>query len=389
MVERPQIPVLIAGAGIAGLALALELSARGIQAFLIERESSFTDIGAGLQLPPNAGRILARHPGLSEALDRVSTRPEGLVLRNARSGKTVSSLPLGWKALDRWGSPYRVLHRADLHRALAQAVHAAGVRAIMGASVIGYVQEERLLRVTIRFNGRDESLDAKALVGADGLKSTVRRLMGDDAGPTFSRSIAWRALIDIADVPPALRGNNTQLWMGPGAHLVTYTVSGGTAVNAVLTVPGIDAEPGSLSAVFKHWHPDLRPLAERHDWTPWPLFERSAGRIWRKGLVALMGDAAHAMQPHMAQGAAQAIEDASALADSVQAEEDIEAALIKYEAHRRPRAARVQAESRANGLLYRLPSPAAKLRDLAMRAMSEERLLARLDWLYASGTGNW
>jgi salicylate hydroxylase len=374
-------PVIIAGAGIAGLALALELESRNIPTHLVEREDVLAEVGAGLQLPPNAGRILARFPTLLADIDHLSVAPEKLAFTDATSGKTIAAMPLGRKAVERWGAPYRVLHRADLQAALLRAVTEAGVPITMGARLTAAQEHGAGITVTIRINERDESHDAAALIGADGLRSEVRVLMGDATPPRFTGDVAWRAVVQHEERQDAV----TRLWLGPQTHIVTYPISGGRATNMVAVVRGAEGlRRAPFAADIGGWAPPMREAVSSADWTPWPLYERDARRAWAKGRIALIGDAAHAMLPHLAQGAAQAVEDAQVLADCLVEQSDPSKAFQRYEQRRKGRVTRIQNEARANGRVYRLPWPASTARNTALRLLGPERLMARVDWLYAA-----
>jgi salicylate hydroxylase len=374
-------PVIIAGAGIAGLALALELESRNIPTHLVERENVLAEVGAGLQLPPNSGRILARFPTLLADIDRLSVAPEKLAFTDATSGKTIAAMPLGRKAVERWGAPYRVIHRADLQAALLRAVTEAGVPITMGARLTAAQEHGAGITVTIRINGRDESHDAAALIGADGLRSEVRVLMGDATPPRFTGDVAWRAVVQHEERQDAV----TRLWLGPQTHIVTYPISGGQATNMVAVVRGAETLRGArFAADIGGWAPAMREAVSSAGWTPWPLYERDARRAWAKGRIALIGDAAHAMLPHLAQGAAQAVEDAQVLADCLVEHSDPGKAFQRYEQRRKGRVTRIQNEARANGRVYRLPWPASTARNTALRLLGPERLMARVDWLYAA-----
>ncbi|GGE47953.1 salicylate hydroxylase [Agaricicola taiwanensis] len=376
-------PFVIIGAGIAGLTLALELASRKLPIYLFERADVLTEIGAGLQLPPNASRVLARHPAVAEGLEKVSVEPSALTFRNGISGETIASMPLGREAVARWGSPYRLVHRADLQAVLLKAVRETGIPLTMDAEFVSVRQAATGLSVTIRINGRDESLDAAALIGADGVNSAVRKAVHGD-GAIFAGDTAWRALLPHDKTASIFQGNDTRLWLGPGAHLVTYPVSGGGAVNAVAVTPGEVPKADAIDRCFRRWHPEVRSVVASAPWQPWPLHERPARAGWAAGRITLVGDAAHAMVPHLAQGAAQAIEDADVLARCLEKASDPAEAFKAYERLRRPRVMRIQAEARANGRIYRMPWPASMARNQVMRMLGPERLMARVDWLYAA-----
>lgn len=386
--------VLIAGAGIAGLASALALARIGIASTVLEQAPALAEIGAGLQLSPNATRILARL-GLLEALERDTFRPSGIRVRDARD-RTLSFLPLD-DAERRWGAPYLVARRAVLQRVLQEAASAEpAITVHLGTALAGFGTMPTGVTATAKHGALARSFTADILIGADGVRSTVRRKLvaADSDLPRETGRTAWRTTVAAADLHPELRGKETGLWLGRDAHLVHYAL--GDAVNVVAitrddpaTASGeLWARPGDAAAIrtrFSRWHPAARALiAAAPVWTGWPLFERTPLSAWNAGPVALVGDAAHPILPFLAQGAAQAIEDAAALAGALAATRDLPAALAGYSAARVARATRVQRSSQELGRVYHLAGPAAAARDVGMRLIGPRRLLERYDWLYGA-----
>lgn len=375
-------PVVVAGAGIAGLTLALALARRGVAVRVYERAAALEEVGAGLQLAPNASRALDAL-GLGPALDRAAIEPVRLAILSGRSGAEIAQLPVAG-ARRRWGAPYRLVHRAALQQILAAAARAAGAEILLGTAITGFDLTEDGART--RFPGGGEE-PAAALVGADGLFSTLRRALGDTRAPHGSDVVAWRAVL-----PPAARPAEIALWLGPGGHVVTYPIDGAGSLNVVACLPGaiggIAAVPGDaddLRRLLRGWAPAVLALAEAPaEWTIWPLLDRAPGHFPGRGAVALIGDAAHPALPHLAQGAALAIEDAVILADAITAAAPgaIAAALRGFEQARGPRVARIQAEARTNGRVYALGPLPSRARDLVLAALGPERLMARYDWLY-------
>jgi salicylate hydroxylase len=248
--------------------------------------------------------------------------------------------------------------------------------------------------VTVQARGRAATIDEHgiALIGADGLWSAVRAKLGDRRPPRFRSRTAWRALVPADRVPPQAREAATVLWLGPDAHLVHYPVQGGRMINLVAIV-GDDRRISGWSAAgrradlvarFRGWHKEARTLIETPEsWLKWSLYDRPHPRPWGEGPVTLLGDAAHAMLPFLAQGGAMAIEDAAVLASCLaRHSENPAVALRLYEGLRRRRTARAQRAARTNGRVYHLKGPAALARDLALIAMGGSRLLGRYDWLY-------
>lgn len=391
---------LVAGAGVGGLAAALQLAASGYTVSVHERSAALEEFGAGLQLSPNATRILERI-GALDGLRGLALEPQALIVRRARDGAELVRMELGQTARARWGAPYLVAHRADLLRALLDRVAVEPAISLnLDSTVRGFgVGEDGRLRVALKRGLLRLETQADLMIGADGLRSTVRERLGF-GGPSevrFTGDVAWRALIPAQRLPESLRRPETTLWMGPRGHLVHYPLRLGSVVNVVLVVEDSRSDalgdsgwnnPGDPSVIgfeVKDWAPEVAQLvAAASEWRGWPLFDRAPLPNWASGPVALLGDAAHPMVPYLAQGAAQAIEDSAALRDALSTREDPAAALAAYSRARAQRAGRVQTEARRQHVTYHLRGPAAFARDLAMRAMGGERLARRYDWLYGA-----
>jgi salicylate hydroxylase len=389
---------VIAGAGIGGLCTALCLARAGWRVSLYEKANVLEESGAGLQLSPNASVVL-RRLGIIERLTPYALCPEAIRIRRARDGATLALMPLA-DAEARWGAPYLVVHRADLQRALLEAVaFERGISLQTGAAVTGFASGNDGVAVAIAQGAIRLQTAGDCLIGADGLRSFVRqRLHPDDL--KFSGRTAWRATIEAARVPAALRRKETTLWLGRKAHLVHYPLRQGTIINAVAIVdedfhpapadfwssPG---EPEFLEARFSGWDASARDLLRAAPaWRKWPLADRNPAVSCVSGRVALTGDAAHPMLPFLAQGAAQAIEDAGVLGEVLARGENIEAGLRAYQEIRLSRVTRVQKESRRQATIYHLGGPAAFVRDAALRALGPEKMLARYDWLYNAHPAN-
>ncbi|WP_341988975.1 FAD-dependent monooxygenase [Azorhizobium sp. AG788] len=396
---------LIVGAGIGGLAGAIALRRAGLDVRLMEQASELAEVGAGLQLSPNATRIL-RDLGLLDALRAVAVAPRALEVRDGRSFTLLAHCDYA-PAEARLGAPFLVVHRADLQRLLADAALAAGCTTLLGARLESIEALPNGMRAVARQDApalatmaaaRRERRDlseadrlvtatADILVGADGVRSVVREHLGVSAQPMFARRVAYRATIPVrADTPPDVR-----LFLGPDAHLVTYPVKAGAAVNIVAIVRQDRpvarwSEVGEASAVhtaFSAWAPEVRALLrDAPEFLCWGLYDMAPLPRWGRGRATLLGDAAHAMLPFLAQGAAQAIEDAAALAAALARPGPPEAALRAYEAARQPRTARIQRGARGNAGVYHLKGPARMARDVVLRATGA-RLLSRYDWIYA------
>ena len=387
--------LLIAGAGIGGLSAALALAQAGVETTLLEQAELFEEAGAGLQISPNASRIL-RQLGVLHLLQG-ALEPQQLVIRRARDGKQTVALPMGAQALQRWGAPHLVVHRADLQRALLEAVALAGPRitVLANAALTDFNDDASGVGAAYRCNGREISGWFDGLIGADGLNSLVRGRFEPAGPPQYSNRTAWRALVEADQAPRFATQAATNLWLGRDAHLVHYPLRGGDLVNVVAIVGDSWRTPGrgdfwsqegdktALMRRFSAWdHKAQDLLAAARRYRRWPLFDRPPLRHFSQGRIALLGDAAHPMLPFLAQGSAQAIEDAAALGAAFVRGGEAEQALLAYGAARAGRTARVQRQSRLQGHIYHLSGAAAFARDLALASLGPDRLAARYDWLY-------
>jgi salicylate hydroxylase len=390
--------IIVAGAGIGGLTAALSLAAKGFRVIVLEKAERLEEAGAGLQLSPNATRILVDLDLRSRLTPRAVT-PEAINIMSARAGGQITRLPLGEAAGLRAGAPYWVMHRADLQGALQAAVNDhPDIDLRLGCQFEDVTSHAKGLTVVQRRgNARQQEL-AMALVGADGIWSAVRNHLFPEVQPQFSGLIAWRGTLDATTLPREYTSPRVQLWMGPDAHLVAYPISAGRQINVVAIVPGTWNRPGwsapgdanELKSAFasQGWPATARMLIGAVDeWRRWALFTLPDLGEWTEGAIALLGDAAHAMLPFAAQGAGMAIEDAAVLAkclsespgDSIAG---IPATLKRYGRLRRGRVLRVQRAARQQGRIYHLTGPLALARDLAIKAMGPQRMLARQDWIY-------
>ena len=384
--------VVIAGAGIGGLTLALALIRHGFRAVVLEQAERLVETGAGIQLSPNATAILDAI-GLSARLAPLAVAPEAINIMGARTGREIARVLLGRAAALRYGAPYWVVHRGDLQAALIDTLQATPDFVLrLGWRVEDYAVHGNGITVVARGRAGTIEEHGVALVGADGLWSTMRAKLGDRRPPRFRHRTAWRALIDAERVAPALRGPATFLWLGADAHLVHYPVKAGRQINVVAIVR--DSRPmrgwsslgarADLLARFSGWHDTARALlAVPENWLTWSLNDRPSLRHWGSGPVTLLGDAAHPMLPFLAQGGAMAIEDAAVLAACLARDSDDPASALRaYEGLRRGRTARVQRAARTNGIVYHLGGVGAGARNLALAVRGGEALLARYDWLY-------
>lgn len=381
--------ILIAGAGIGGLAAALALARRGIAVSVIEKRTGFGETGAGLQLTPNSGRVLGALD-LALPLKRISVSSQGLLIRRWRSGANLLEMPSDPAS----PTPFRLLKRNDLQTVLLDAARAMpNIRLIVGRGLQEASQDDGGVTVTLAGqNGQRETLTGLGLIGADGLWSRVRDLSGDPSPPVFTGYEAWRALA------PGQGGDRPRvtLHLGAGRHAVHYPVAGGRETNIVVVRQAKEAregwsrdgDPAILTAHLAGAAPALRDLAgAARGWQVWSLFDRKPAAMAR-GRIALLGDAAHPVLPFLAQGASLAIEDAAVLARLLaerlaqDGSAGVGPAMAAYAAARAARVSRVQEASRSNGRSYHFGWPASLARDFALRRLGPDGLRGRYGWLY-------
>jgi salicylate hydroxylase len=389
------LPILIAGAGIGGLTAAIALARRGVPVAICEKRTRFDEAGAGIQVSPNAGRVL-ESLDLGLALRRAAIRPEALAIGRWQGGEPLLRMPFAPPV--EGATPSRSLKRADLHQLLLDAARTLpNIRWLIGRGLLDARETEAGIAVTLGSEtGQPETVAAMGLVGADGLWSRARALTGDAAEPAFSGWEAWRSLIPAAGLPETLRRPAVALHLGKARHAVHYPVSGGKEINLVLIRAAREARPGwsregepsQLEPIARSAGPDLRRLIEdAPGWRIWSLYDRAPAAM-AKGRIALIGDAAHPILPFLAQGAALAIEDAAVLAHelasrlSAQGAAAVPAAFAAFAQARSERVARVQQASRKHGQTYHLGRPWSYARDFALRRLGPDGMRRRNGWIY-------
>lgn len=382
--------VAIAGAGIGGLSLALALARRGVKSVVLDQAETIEPIGAGIQLSPNASRCLAAL-GVLDRLSDAVVHPECVRIRSCVSGKTIARVPLGKTVAKRHGAPYLVIHRGDLQLALLEmAGDHPDIDVRLGTRLVDSWQSSDLVTLDVMSQNTSTRLDAVGLVGADGVWSAARLAVPGARQPVYTGRVAYRATIPADKVSKDLL-SGTGLWFAPRTHLVHYPICGGRLFNLVAVVEGdwqeqgwsAPAGPEEVLTAFGKPHHDMAELLALPDsWLKWALCGVPGNNRWTEGRITLLGDAAHGMLPFAAQGAAMAIEDAIVLADLIGKGIAMPEALRLYEAARRPRAEKVQAEARKNDRIYHLRSPFSTARDLVLASKSPDALLARMDWVY-------
>lgn len=386
--------IVVAGAGIGGLTTALALAARGFRVIVLERTAKLEEAGAGLQLSPNASRVLIEL-GLEPLLAPHVIAPDSISIMTARTAKEIGRVPLGDAAALRYGAPYWIVRRADLQSALlARVTSHPDIDLRLGAQFEDVAVYPKGVTVVQRSGSARQQEPALALIGADGVWSSVRHQIFPDAQPQFTGSIAWRGTVDASQLPRGFVTQRVQLWMGTNAHLVAYPMSGGKRINMVAIVSGKWnrpgwSEPGDVVEIANHFADPHWPIAARmmigavDSWRKWALFAMRDGGVWNKGPIALLGDASHAMLPFAAQGAGMAIEDAAVIAKCLDASRaNPTAAFAQYASQRAARVGRVQRTARKNGQTYHLGGPVGFARDQVIRVLGGSRLLSRQDWIY-------
>ncbi|MGH8235581.1 MAG: 3-hydroxybenzoate 6-monooxygenase [Steroidobacteraceae bacterium] len=380
---------VVAGGGIGGLAAALALARHGLTSVVLERADSFAELGAGIQIGPNAFHALDEL-GIGAAVKQDAVLIDELVMLDGLSGERILGIEVGESFPARYCNPYAVIHRADLHRALLEACRASDFIVLMtDARVVGF--EQSGLAVNVRCaNGA--TLRGRALLGADGLRSVIRSLVIGDGEPRVSGHVTFRATLLAEQMPAELRWNAAAIWVGPSTHVVHYPLRGSRLFNLVATSHGayaaeehnIPADPREVLPLFEHLC--AQPLGLMHtprEFRRWVLCDREPVENWTRGNVTLLGDAAHPMLQYFAQGACMALEDAVCLAhEASRSPSQLADALLRYQQARVSRTARVQISSRLLGDIYHASGALRLVRRDMYGSRSQEEFLRSLDWIY-------
>ncbi len=386
--------VLIAGGGIGGLAAALALARIGRPATVLEQADAIGEIGAGIQLGPNAFTAFDAL-GVGELARSRAVYVERMAMMDAVDGGTVASLPVGDAFRSRFGNPYAVIHRADAHGALLDGVRAQPGIELVTATRVERVEQDDAGVVAIDQHGRRHR--GAALVACDGVRSAVRaQYVGDPV--RVSGHVVYRAVVDAPDFPADLRWNAPVVWAGPDCHLVHYPLRGGEQYNVVVTFHSREREEwsvreGSREEVRSYFDgilPQPRQLIDLpKSWKRWATADREPIGRWSFGRATLLGDAAHPMLQYLAQGACMALEDAVTLGEAIRAHaDDLPAAFARYERSRVARTARVVLSAREMGRVYHAKGVERLVRNELWKGRTPERFYDALEWLYGWRAGH-
>ena len=368
-------PFLIVGGGIAGLAAALGLARIGKSSHVLEKAPDFEEVGAGLQLGPNAVRAL-QWLGAWDALAPQCVSPSEIQVRDGLTGKTLQRIKLAADFETKFGAPYRVAHRADLQNALLQSARSKpGINLQNNAEVASVSIAETTLALKSGIG-----LKGEAIIAADGVHSAIRKLLTGQPGRNTLGHMLHRGLTPVASVPASVNIDAVTLWLFPGGHVVHYAVSNWRNVNIVAAV---DDPEISLWTAFQG---ACQPLADILDlkinWTKWPALDFSSAPNWSRNRTVLIGDAAHASLPYLAQGAAMALEDACVLSNAIRNSTKLEIAFQDFSNLRFKRTSAVQNRSRQLGRIYHAKGALRIARNIVLKSTSPHRFMKQLSWIY-------
>ncbi|MFC5698803.1 3-hydroxybenzoate 6-monooxygenase [Pseudomonas sp. GCM10022186] len=392
--QRQQQKIIIVGGGIGGLAAAQALTQQGIEVLLLEQACQIGEIGAGIQLGPNAYAALDAL-GVGEAARKRSVFTDHLIMMDAIDAHEVARIEVGERFRQRFGNPYGVIHRADIHQSILEAVERNPLIRFQTSTRIESMEMDDQGATLVDSNGNRYQADA--VIGCDGVKSVIReRLVGDAARVTGH--VVYRAVVDVENMPEDLRVNAPMLWAGPRCHLVHYPLRGGQQYNLVVTFHSRNEEQwgvtdGSKEEVLSYFegiHERPRQMLDRPtSWRRWATADRDPVERWGEGRATILGDAAHPMTQYLAQGACMALEDAVVLGQAVKAcDQDLTAAFRLYETIRIPRTARVLWSAREMGRLYHAKGVERLVRNQLWTGRSQEQFYDAIQWLYGWNIDN-
>jgi salicylate hydroxylase len=386
--------VLIVGGGIGGLAAALALARHGIASQLIEQAAAFKEIGAGIQLGPNVFRMFERL-GLIDPVSALAVFPENLIMFDSVTGEEITRIPLGDAFRKKFHHPYALIHRADLHNVLLTQCRNSNLIKLDAAEKIVDIDESGSAIMAKAVSGK--AYRGAALIGADGLWSTIREFVIGDGKPKPAGHITYRAVLPAAEIPEQYRWRNMGLWAGEKVHFVLYPLRTGELYNLVAVFhsnryeEGWDSygDPAELQERFTPTCAPVRALlAKIESWRMWVVCDRPPIKNWSRGRITLLGDAAHPMLQYLAQGAGMAIEDAVCLAGkAVEFDGDYTEAFRAYQQARYLRTGKVQIMARVYGEFYHAGGVAKELRNMMLGSRTAADAIAGMDWLYGEQEG--
>jgi 3-hydroxybenzoate 6-monooxygenase len=385
---RETLPVLVAGGGIGGIAAALALVRRGFAVKVLEQAAALGEIGAGIQLGPNAFAAFDAL-GIGEIARARAVYTDEMVMHDAIDEYCVGRIPTGAAFRERFGNPYAVIHRADVHRSLLEGAQSTRRIEVATSTAVQRVEQDES-GVTV-FDAKGDRHRGIALIGADGVKSAVRRqFVGDEA--RVSGHVVYRAVVEKADFPPDLRWNAASIWVGPDCHLVHYPLRGGEQYNVVVTFHSREAEQWSVregsraevQSYFEGICPRARQLIDLpKDWKRWATADRDPIAHWSFGGVTLLGDAAHPTLQYLAQGACMAMEDAVTLGEALRVHDnDFGRAFALYQRSRVARTARIVLSAREMGRIFHAKGVERLVRNDLWKGRTPERFYDAMEWLY-------
>ena len=373
MISKP-LEISIVGAGIGGLVAALALKKRGHKPTIYEKTESLSELGAGIQLSPNANKVL-KYLSVMEELQADVYEPEALQFVHYRTGKVLAQQALRGSAVKIYGSPNYDVHRADLQKALLKIINKQEIQIEKKTEILDIYEEENSAFIKTK----ERVIGSDAVIGADGIHSIVRKKLWGEDQARFTGNVAWRMQVPIEAISSKFLQQNTKVWLGPKKHFVQYLVKGGNFLNCVCLVEQNDwtnedwSEKGDISElkhIFSDWHPEIQVILESTkagSLFKWGLHDRAPMNKWSKGRFSLLGDAAHPMLPFVAQGAAMAIEDGIVLASSLSSFDNVELGLNDYENKRKYRTAKAQKTATRNATIFHLSDFFAIFRNLVMK----------------------
>ena len=366
--------ISIVGAGIGGLVAALALKKRGHKPIIYEKSESLSELGAGIQLSPNANKVL-EYLGVMEELQADLYEPEAFQFVHYRTGKILAQQTLKNSSLKIYGSPNYDVHRADLQKALLTVINKEEIQIEKNSEILDLYEEADSAFIRTK----ESVIESDAVIGADGIHSIVRKKLWGEDQARYTGNVAWRMLIPIKEISSEFLQQNTKVWLGPKKHFVQYLVKGGKFLNCVCLVEQNDwinedwSEKGDISElknIYSDWHPEIQEILESTNpdsLYKWGLHDRAPLNKWSKGRFSLLGDAAHPMLPFVAQGAAMAIEDGIVLASSLSSFDNAELGLYDYENKRKYRTAKAQRTAIRNATIFHLSDFFAIFRNLVMK----------------------